>query len=185
MLFVGDDWAEDHHDVEIVDDTGGVLARRRLSNGLDGITVLHAMIGEHLPEGWADWEPAQVAGLVKVGIETDRGPWVAALVATGYDFADSPYFGYRRGSRFAKEGCRWAHDPARGLFRGTGSGRALRDRRQRPGELSQRLGRPEPGGRARDPLRAGPARADRLLHSPAATPAGRRAGGRDLGSRQD
>ncbi len=34
MLFVGDDWAEDHHDVEIVDDTGGVLARRRLSNGL-------------------------------------------------------------------------------------------------------------------------------------------------------
>ena len=23
MLFVGDDWAEDHHDVEIVDDTGG------------------------------------------------------------------------------------------------------------------------------------------------------------------
>ena len=74
MLFVGDDWAEDHHDVEIVDDTGGVLARRRLSNGLDGITVLHALIGEHLPEGWADWEPAQVAGLVKVGIEADRGP---------------------------------------------------------------------------------------------------------------
>jgi hypothetical protein len=25
MLFVGDDRAEDHHDVEIVDDTGGVL----------------------------------------------------------------------------------------------------------------------------------------------------------------
>jgi hypothetical protein len=47
MLFVGDDWAEDHHDVEIVDDTGGVLARRRLSNRLDGITVLHALIGEH------------------------------------------------------------------------------------------------------------------------------------------
>jgi hypothetical protein len=46
MLFVGDDWAEDHHDVTIVDDTGGVLARRRLSNGLDGITVLHALIGE-------------------------------------------------------------------------------------------------------------------------------------------
>jgi hypothetical protein len=38
MLFVGDDWAEDHHDVEIVDDTVGALARRRLSNGLDGIT---------------------------------------------------------------------------------------------------------------------------------------------------
>jgi len=55
MLFVGDDWAEDHHDVEVVDDTGRVLARRRLSEGLNGITWLHALIGEHLPEGWADW----------------------------------------------------------------------------------------------------------------------------------
>jgi hypothetical protein len=71
--FVGDDWAEDHHDVEIVDDTGGVLARRRLSTGLDGITVLHAWRAS--AEGWADWEPAQVAGLVKVGIKTDRRPW--------------------------------------------------------------------------------------------------------------
>lgn len=91
MLFVGDDWAENHHDVEIVDGTGRVLARRRLPNGLDGITVLHALIGEHLPEGWADWEPGRVAGMVKVGIETDRGAWVAALVATGYEvFAVNP-----------------------------------------------------------------------------------------------
>ena len=30
MLFVGDDWAEDHHDVEIVDDDGRRLAQRRL-----------------------------------------------------------------------------------------------------------------------------------------------------------
>ncbi len=37
MLFVGDDWAEDHHDVEVVDDDGQVLARRRLPEGLDGI----------------------------------------------------------------------------------------------------------------------------------------------------
>jgi hypothetical protein len=28
MLFVGDDWAEDHHDVEIVDDDGRVLQRQ-------------------------------------------------------------------------------------------------------------------------------------------------------------
>ena len=27
MLFVGDDWAEDHHDVEIIDEDGKVLAR--------------------------------------------------------------------------------------------------------------------------------------------------------------
>ena len=34
MLFVGDDWAEGHHDIEIVDDDGKRLARRRLPEGL-------------------------------------------------------------------------------------------------------------------------------------------------------
>ena len=37
MLFVGDDWAEDHHDIEIVDDDGKVLVRRRLPEGLEGL----------------------------------------------------------------------------------------------------------------------------------------------------
>ena len=36
MLFVGDDWAEDHHDVEVVDDAGKVLVRRRLPKGWMG-----------------------------------------------------------------------------------------------------------------------------------------------------
>ncbi len=48
MLFVGDDWAEDHHDIEIVDDAGKVLARRRLPEGLDGVTRLHALVAEQL-----------------------------------------------------------------------------------------------------------------------------------------
>jgi hypothetical protein len=44
-----------------------------------------------MSEGRADWEPAQTAAMVKVGIETNRGPWVAALVATGYEvFAINP-----------------------------------------------------------------------------------------------
>ena len=107
MLLVGDDWAEDHHDVEVVDDDGQVLARRRLPNGLDGIAVLHALIGEQLPEGWADWEPAQVAGMVKVGIETDRGPWVAALVAAGYEvFAINPMSVARYRERHSTSGAK-------------------------------------------------------------------------------
>ena len=107
MLFVGDDWAEDHHDVEVVDEDGQVLARRRLPNGLDGIAVLHALIGEQLPEGWADWEPAQVAGMVKVGIETDRGPWVAALVAAGYEvFAINPMSVARYRERHSTSGAK-------------------------------------------------------------------------------
>jgi hypothetical protein len=50
VLFVGDDWAEDHHDVELVDEAGTVLARKRLPEGLAGVTSLHALIGEHLPD---------------------------------------------------------------------------------------------------------------------------------------
>ncbi len=84
MLCVGDDWAEDHHDVELVDETGRRLARARLPEGLEGITRLHAMIAAHLPQEWADLDPAEAAGRVRVGIETDRGPWVQALVAAGY-----------------------------------------------------------------------------------------------------
>jgi hypothetical protein len=33
VLFVGDDWAEAHHDIEIEDEAGRVLARRRLPEG--------------------------------------------------------------------------------------------------------------------------------------------------------
>ena len=77
MLFVGDDWAEAHHDVEIVDETGARLVRRRLPEGIAGLAVLHALIADHLGD---DDEPESVL----VGIETDRGPWVQALVATGY-----------------------------------------------------------------------------------------------------
>ena len=45
-MFVGDDWAEDHHDVEIVNEQGRRLARRRLPEGLDGITGLYALIAQ-------------------------------------------------------------------------------------------------------------------------------------------
>ena len=34
MLFVGDDWAEDHHDVELMDAGGKVLAKARLPEGV-------------------------------------------------------------------------------------------------------------------------------------------------------
>ena len=77
QLFVGDDWAEDHHDVELMDAAGRVLARKRVPEGVAGMARLHELIGQHLG---VDDEDAEVV----VGIETDRGPWVAALVAAGY-----------------------------------------------------------------------------------------------------
>jgi hypothetical protein len=76
-LFIGDDWAEGHHDVELMDAAGRVLAKRRLPEGVAGMARLHEMIGEQLGE---DADGAEVV----VGIETDRGPWVLALVAAGY-----------------------------------------------------------------------------------------------------
>jgi transposase len=76
-LFVGDDWAQDHHDVELMDAAGRVLAKRRLPEGVAGMARLHEMVGQQLGEADQDAE-------VAVGIETDRGPWVLALVAAGY-----------------------------------------------------------------------------------------------------
>jgi transposase len=71
---MGDDWAEDHHDVYLMDDEGKKLVSRRLPEGLGGIRVFHELVADHVAD------PAEVV----VGIETDRGLWVTALVAAGY-----------------------------------------------------------------------------------------------------
>ena len=81
MIFVGDDWAEDHHDVYLMDADGARLASRRLPEGLTGIGALHELIADHVGE------PSQVV----IGIETDRGLWVQALGVSGYQvFAVNP-----------------------------------------------------------------------------------------------
>jgi transposase len=100
LLFVGDDWAEAHHDVEVQDETGRRLARRRLPEGVAGIAGLHALLAEHLPAEAG-------AGQVVVGIETDRGPWVAALVAAGYQvFAINPLSAARYRERHVTSGAK-------------------------------------------------------------------------------
>lgn len=100
MLFVGDDWAEAHHDVEIQDETGRRLARRKLPEGVVGIGQLHALLADHLP---VDAEPEQVV----IGIETDRGPWVQALLAAGYQvFAINPLSAARYRERHVTSGAK-------------------------------------------------------------------------------
>jgi transposase len=74
MVFVGIDWAEDHHDVCLLDEQGQLLGRRRVSEGLEGVRRLHELVAEHVEE------PEQVV----VGIEIDRGLLVQTLVAAGY-----------------------------------------------------------------------------------------------------
>ena len=74
MIFVGIDWAEAHHDVCVLDSEGMVLATCRVPEGVEGAARLHAVLAEH----------AEEAEDVVVGIETDRGLLVGALVAAGY-----------------------------------------------------------------------------------------------------
>jgi len=81
MIFVGDDWAEAHHDVYLMDESGRRLGSQRLPEGLTGIRQLHELIAEHAEE------PDQVV----IGIETERGLWVGALTGAGYRvFAINP-----------------------------------------------------------------------------------------------
>jgi transposase len=73
-VFVGHDWAEDHHDIHVQDREGRQLARARLADGVDGIAAFHALLAEHVED------PAEVM----IASETDRGLFVAALIAAGY-----------------------------------------------------------------------------------------------------
>jgi hypothetical protein len=66
VLFVGLDWAEDHHDVVVMDDLGGVAARQRVPEGLAGLRLVHELLAGHVED------PAEVV----VGTETDRGLFV-------------------------------------------------------------------------------------------------------------
>jgi len=107
MLFIGDDWAEDHHDIELEDEDGRRLVRARLPEGLEGITRLRALVAEHAPPAWADLPPEHVADQVIVGIETDRGPWVTALRAAGYQvFAINPLSAARYRQRHSTSGAK-------------------------------------------------------------------------------
>ena len=129
VLFVGDDWAEDHHDVEVQDATGRRLGKARLSEGVAGIERLHALIGQ-----FADPDDETGSGQVLVGIETDRGPWVTALVTAGYRvFAINPMQVARYRERHSTSGAKSDAATRRAELRGSG-GRSRLSRRVVPAE---------------------------------------------------
>ncbi|WP_433464118.1 IS110 family transposase [Spirillospora sp. CA-128828] len=100
MLLIGDDWAEDHHDVEVQDPSGRKLAAARLPEGVDGVARLHELVAKY---GGEALDPADVI----VGIETDRGSWVQALVASGYQvYAINPRQVARFKERYASSGAK-------------------------------------------------------------------------------
>lgn len=96
-IYVGIDWAEAHHDICVLDETGRVLAKRRIAEGLDGVGQLHAMLADHAQE------PDQVV----VGIETDRGLLLGALRAAGYQvYAINPLAASRYRERHVTSGAK-------------------------------------------------------------------------------
>ena len=97
MIFVGVDWAEAHHDVHVEDEDGKRLGGGRLPEGVEGIARFHEMVGDHVEE----------PGEVVVGIETDRGLFVTALVAAGYEvFAVNPMSTSRYRDRHSTSGAK-------------------------------------------------------------------------------
>ena len=97
MIFVGIDWAEAHHDVCVLDEDGAVLAKGRVPDGVEGVARLHAMVADH----------AEDPGGVLVGIETDRGLLVGALMAAGYRvYAVNPFAVSRYRDRHVTSGAK-------------------------------------------------------------------------------
>jgi hypothetical protein len=97
VLFVGVDWAEDHHDVCVMAEDGRVLAKRRVPDTVAGIGDLHALVAEH----GDDDEP------VVVGIEIDRGLVVWSLLAAGYEvYAINPLASARYRDRHTTSGAK-------------------------------------------------------------------------------
>jgi len=97
MIFVGVDWAQAHHDVYVEDEDGKRLGGGRLPEGVEGIARFYDLVGGHVEE------PAEVV----IGIETDRGLFVAALVAAGYEvFAVNPMSTSRYRDRHSTSGAK-------------------------------------------------------------------------------
>jgi transposase len=78
VLFVGIDRAEDHHDVCVLDGGGEALAKGRVPASAEGVGRVHEMVGA------AAADSTDVARVV-IGIETDRGVFVRALLGAGYE----------------------------------------------------------------------------------------------------
>ena len=97
MSFVGVDWAEDHHDVCVMNQDGTVLGKRRVADSVAGIGELHELVAEHAEDDEA----------VAVGIEIDRGLVVTSLVAAGYQvYAINPMASSRYRERHATSGAK-------------------------------------------------------------------------------
>ncbi len=97
MLFVGVDWAEDHHDVCVMAEDGMVLGKRRVPDSVAGIGDLHGLVAAHLVDD----------DQVVVGIEIDRGLVVWSMLEAGYEiYAINPLAAARYRDRHSTSGAK-------------------------------------------------------------------------------
>lgn len=75
-IYCGIDWADDHHDIAIIDEEGNTLDTCRISNDLTGFNQLLEVLATH---------GDTTAYPIPVVIETTRGLLVSCLRATGRD----------------------------------------------------------------------------------------------------
>jgi transposase len=74
MIYVGIDWADDHHDVAITDDSAETLSKFQISHDSSGFAKLHAQLASF----------KQSPDQILVALETSRGLLVHDLLGSGY-----------------------------------------------------------------------------------------------------
>jgi len=95
LIFMGHDWAEDHHDIALIDNDGRRVASARVAEGVAGVTRLQEILAGH-----------DIAmGDIVVGTETDRGLFIGALIAGGAEvYAVNPKVAERYRDRIRPSG---------------------------------------------------------------------------------
>jgi len=74
MIYVGIDWADDHHDVAITDDSAKTLAQFQISHDHSGFATLHGQLAKF----------KQSPDQILIALETSRGLLVHELLRSGY-----------------------------------------------------------------------------------------------------
>ncbi len=74
MFYAGIDWADDHHDVVVIDETAKTRGSLRVDHTVSGLSQLNSFLKEITPN------PAQLACI----IETSQGLLIAALLEAGW-----------------------------------------------------------------------------------------------------
>ena len=98
MIFLGDDWAEAHHDIYICNEHGDRLAARRLPEGIAGVTALHELVSGHADVVIRRWSSAS---------RPNRGLWVQSMIEAGYQvYAINPRAASRYRDRHSLSGAK-------------------------------------------------------------------------------